>query len=97
MLCIKYLAAGESCGENNRVQFNIEVSMYKEGQGPEDAQTYTILWTGKPGASKIIGQATPVLDGSEQLLKFDLNSAFEARAHLITSKALKPKNLQLFL
>jgi len=80
MLCIKYLAAGESCGESNRVQFNIQVSMYKAGQNPTQALTYTILWTGKQGATRVIGQATPVLDGTEQLLKFDLKAAFDKYA-----------------
>jgi hypothetical protein len=80
ILCMKYLASGESCGENNRVQFNIQVCMYREGQDPSQALTYTILWTGKRGASRIIGQAVPVLDGNDQLLKFDWKKAFDKYA-----------------
>jgi hypothetical protein len=77
LLCLKYLAAGESCGQNTRVQTNIEVSMYKDGQTPDDVVVYTILFTGKAGATNIIGQITPVLNGIEQLAKFDWKAAFD--------------------
>lgn len=78
--CIKYLAAGESCGTTNRVQFNIEVTMYKNGETSADAETYTILFTGKSGASNVIGNEVPVLNGLEQLMKIDLDEYFDKYA-----------------
>jgi hypothetical protein len=77
ILCLKYLAAGESCTVNNRMQFNIKVTMYKNGESTADAKTYTILFTGKSGDTNIIGQALPVFDGNDQLVKFDWNEAFD--------------------
>jgi hypothetical protein len=79
-LCLTYMAAGESCGAQTSVQFNIEVTMYKAGEDEGDAVTYTILFTGKSGATNIIGQGTPILNGLEQMLKFDLKSAFDKYA-----------------
>jgi len=77
LLGITYLASGESCGTNSRVQFNINVSMYKAGETSSQAQTYTILFTGKAGSSNIIGQIPPVLNGIEQIYKFNLKQAFD--------------------
>lgn len=79
-LCLKYMASGESCGTPTRVQFNIEVTMYRAGESVANEQTYTILFTGKAGASNIIDQGTPVLNGIEQLLKLNLKSAFDKYA-----------------
>lgn len=77
MLSLKYFAAGESCGTSSRVQFNIEVTMYKAGEDAGDAETYTILFTGKNDAVNIIGQGIPELNGSEVFLKFNLKEAFD--------------------
>jgi hypothetical protein len=77
ILSLKYLAAGESCQKNNRVQFNLKLTMHKANQTVADAQTYNILFTGKAGATNIIGQETPVLNGLPQLMKFDWKEAFE--------------------
>jgi len=74
---LKYMAAGESCNKNNRVQFNIEVTMYKAGETPTSAVTYNILFSGKSGENNVIGQETPILNGREQVIKFDLNNAFD--------------------
>jgi hypothetical protein len=76
ILSIKYLAAGESCGQNTRMQFNVKVSMYKSGQDSGDVVDYNILFTGKQGASNVIGQITPVLNGIEQIAKFKWKDAF---------------------
>lgn len=80
LLCFKYMASGESCGIDTRVQLNIEVTMYRAGETIDDARTYTILFTGKTGASNIIGQIKPVLNGLNQLSKFDLKEAFDKYA-----------------
>lgn len=78
ILYIQYMATGVSCNPDNRVQFNIEVEMYREGESPSNAQTYTILFTGKAGASNIIGTAPQVFDGKPQVIKFDLKKAFDS-------------------
>jgi len=80
ILCLKYITSGESCGNDTRVQFNIEVTMHKAGETIANAKTYTILFTGKPGASNIIGQLKPTLNGIEQLGKFELKKAFDRYA-----------------
>lgn len=80
ILCLKYLASGESCGINTRVQVNIEVTMHKAGETVNDAKTYTILFTGKSAANDIIGQIKPALNGLNQLAKFDLKKAFDKYA-----------------
>lgn len=77
IFAIKYFASGESCGFNTRVQFNIKISMYREGEGPNDATDYILLFSGKPGYSKVIGQLIPVLNGKIQIGKFNLKQAFD--------------------
>jgi hypothetical protein len=77
ILAIKYLASGESCGPNTRIQFNIKISMYLPGGTPDTAIDYNILFTGKPGASNVIGSIPPVLNGIEQIAKFNLKQAFD--------------------
>lgn len=76
ILYLKYFATGESCSKTNQVQFNIELTMYRDGEGPGDVETYNILCNGKAGESNVIGQESPTLDGKDQMIKFDLKKAF---------------------
>lgn len=74
---MKYLASGSSCNKDVRVQFNIEITMYRAGESPSESQVYNILFSGKAGESNVIGQETPILNGADQVIKFDLKKAFD--------------------
>lgn len=80
ILALKYYASGESCGQDTRIQFNIAVTMYKAGETLAQAKTYNIMFTGKATTSNLIGQEKPVLNGKEQITKFDLKAAFDKYA-----------------
>jgi hypothetical protein len=77
LLYVQYVAVGESCSKDLRVQFNVEVTMHKGGESPTSAVVYNILFTGKSGESNVIGQESPTLDGRPQVMKFDLKNAFD--------------------
>lgn len=77
ILYLQYMVAGASCLKSNRIQFNFEVTMHKTEETPASALTYNILFTGKSGASRIIGQETPVFNGIPYMMKFDLGKALE--------------------
>jgi hypothetical protein len=82
IMAFQYMASGLGCGPNTRMQFTIQVSMYKDGESPSDAQWYDILFTGKSGAKtrKYIGSIQPVLNGKPQIAKFNLKQAFDRYA-----------------
>jgi len=80
-LYLKYMASGVSCYKSNRVQFNIEVTMYKAGETLANALVYNILFTGKDGESNIIGQESPTLNGVPQVIKFNLKEALDNYAN----------------
>ena len=77
ILYLQYLVSGNSCLKVNRIQFNIEITMYKSGQTPADAVTYNILFSGKSGDPRVIGAETPVFNGTVQVSKFDLKEALD--------------------
>lgn len=78
ILSFNYQASGISC--TYPVEFHVAVTMYREGETPDQAVEYIINFTGKKGESNIIGKVNPVLNGKFQTFKFDLNKAFDKHA-----------------
>jgi hypothetical protein len=77
ILAFDYLASGVS--SSYPVEFHVAVTMYREGETPDDAVEYIINFTGKTGESNIIGSVSPVLNGAWQSFKFDLKTAFDKK------------------
>jgi hypothetical protein len=76
MLEFDYMAPGRASGVN-RFKFHVVVTMYKDGEDSTSAQDYTILFTGKSGATGVIGSVTPALNGRWRKFSFNLKEAFD--------------------
>jgi hypothetical protein len=77
ILNFNYMSPGISSTDAYKLQFNVEVTMYKDGESVTDAKAYNILFTGKTGASNVIGSVKPVLNGRWQEFKPNLKTFFD--------------------
>ncbi|MEL7598243.1 MAG: hypothetical protein AAGU01_08590, partial [Clostridiaceae bacterium] len=76
ILSFDYMYSSKSAKYPTEMHFAID--MYKEGENPDDAVTYNILFNSKEGSSNVIGKITPAYNGKWNTVKFNLSDAFDS-------------------
>ena len=76
ILSFDYMYSSKSAKYPTEMHFAID--MYKEGETPDDAVTYNILFNSKEGSGNVIGKITPVYNGKWNTVKFNLSDAFDS-------------------